>query len=128
MCAPVLIVFCQWYTNLVLIYTLACQCFKVCSDSTKFHEELNFLKRVFLKNGTLCYLFPNVLKQLLIIWSKIAEITTIEKKIIIPITIPYLMLLPYLGDISLQTKTKLRTSFKGILNCCEFQIVFKCQL
>ena len=35
--------------------------------------------------------------------------------------------LPYLEDISLQTRTKLRKSFKSILNCCKFQIVFKSQ-
>ena len=35
--------------------------------------------------------------------------------------------LPYLRYISLQTRTKLRKSFKGILNCCKLQIVFKSQ-
>ena len=33
--------------------------------------------------------------------------------------------LPYLGGLSLKTRTKLRKSFKDILNCCKFQIVFK---
>ena len=33
----------------------------------------------------------------------------------------------YLGDISLQTRTKLRKSFKCTLNCCKIQIVFKSQ-
>ena len=33
-----------------MICTLAYGCFKLCSDWTKFHEELNFLKRVFLSN------------------------------------------------------------------------------
>ena len=33
-----------------MIYTQAYQCFKICSDWTKFREELNFLKHVFLKN------------------------------------------------------------------------------
>ena len=37
------------------------------------------------------------------------------------------MSLPYLGNISLQTRTKLKKSFKGILNCCKLQIVFKNQ-
>ena len=37
----------------------------------------------------------------------------------------WILSLPYLGDLSLQTRTKLRKSFKGILNCCKFQIVFK---
>ena len=34
-----------------MIYTLAYRCFKICSDWTRFHEELNFLRHVFLKNG-----------------------------------------------------------------------------
>ena len=46
------------------------------------------------------------------------QVTTVEKKTLI-------LSLPYLGDISLQTTTKLMKSFKGILNCCKLQIVFK---
>ena len=34
-----------------MIYTLVYRCSKICSDWTKFHEELNFLKQIFLKNG-----------------------------------------------------------------------------
>ena len=34
-----------------MIYTLAYRCFKICSNWTKFDEELYFLKHVFLKNG-----------------------------------------------------------------------------
>ena len=37
------------------------------------------------------------------------------------------LVLPYLGSLSLQTRTKLRKPFKGILNCCKLQIVFKSQ-
>ena len=33
-----------------MAYTLAYRFFKICSDWTKFHEELNFLKQVYLKN------------------------------------------------------------------------------
>ena len=33
--------------------------------------------------------------------------------------------LPYLGSISLQTRTKLKKSLKNILNCCKLLIVFK---
>ena len=43
-----------WQTTVYkvgMIYTLAYQSFKTCSDWTKFHEELNFLKHVSLKNG-----------------------------------------------------------------------------
>ena len=35
------------------------------------------------------------------------------------------LVLPYLGSISLQTRTKLKKSLKNILNCCKLQIVFK---
>ena len=37
------------------------------------------------------------------------------------------LVLPYLGPLSLQTRTKLRKPLKGILNCCKLQIVFKSQ-
>ena len=51
----------------------------------------------------------------------------IQKKVI---TVPkktLFLVLPYLGPLSLQTRTKLRKSLKGILNCCKLQIVFKSQ-
>ena len=51
---------------------------------------------------------------------KFSQITTARRKILIP---P----IPYLGDISLQTRTKLRKTFKGTFNCCKLQIVFKSQ-
>ena len=52
-----------------MIYTLAYRCLKTCSDWTKFHEELNFLKHVFLKSGyPLSHLLTNVLKWRLRNW------------------------------------------------------------
>ena len=38
---------------------------------------------------------------------------------------PLVLILPKLGSISLQTRTKLKKSLKNILNCCKLQIVFK---
>ena len=49
-----------------------------------------------------------------------------EKVITVPKKTLFLVL-PYLGSLSLQTRTKLRKSLKGILNCCKLQIVFKSQ-
>ena len=103
-----------------MMYTLVYRYFKICSDYTRFHEELNFFKHVFLKNG--CPLsftgrcFKMVINKLVI---KRRQVTAVEKTLILS--------LPYLGDISLQTRTKLRKSFKGILNCCKLQTVFKNQ-
>ena len=49
-----------------------------------------------------------------------------EKVITVPKKTLFLVL-PYLGPLSLQTRTKLRKSLKGILNCCKLQVVFKSQ-
>ena len=38
-----------------------------------------------------------------------------------------LLVLPYLGIIPLQTRTKLQHALKGNLSCCKQEIVFKCQ-
>ena len=40
---------------------------------------------------------------------------------------PLLLVLPYIGIISLKTRTKLQQALKGVLNCCKLEIVFKCQ-
>ena len=40
---------------------------------------------------------------------------------------PLFLVFTYLGPLSLQTRTKLRKSFRGILICCKYQIVFKSQ-
>ena len=38
---------------------------------------------------------------------------------------PLVLVLPYLGSISLQTRTKLKKSLKSVINCCKLQLVFK---
>ena len=82
---------------------------------------MNFFKLAFLKNGYILSFidkcFKMVINKLVI---KRAQVTTVEKNTLI-------LSLPYLGDLSLQPRTKLRESFKGILNCCKLQIVFKSQ-
>ena len=104
-----------------MIYTLLYRCFKICSDWTKFKEELNFLKQISLKNGYPQLFIDNCFKTFLDkLFIKSSERSTVEKKTLI-------LSLPYLGNISLQTRTKLMKSFKGILNCCKIQIVFKSQ-
>ena len=34
-----------------MIYTLVFRCFSICSNRTNFHNELEFLKDIYLKNG-----------------------------------------------------------------------------
>ena len=77
------------------------------------------LKHVILKDGYRLWFigkyFKMVINKLVI---NCPQVTTVENKTLI-------LLLPYLGDVSIETRTKLRKSFKGILNCCKLQIVFK---
>ena len=51
----------------------------------------------------------------------------IQEKVITVRKKTWFLVLPYLGPLSLQTRTKLRKSLKGILNCCKLQIMFKSQ-
>ena len=51
----------------------------------------------------------------------------IREKVITVLKKTLFLVLPYLAPLSLQTRTKLRKSLKGILNCCKLQIVFKRQ-
>ena len=53
-------------------------------------------------------------------FNKRPQLTTVEKKTLF-------LSLPYFGEVSLQKRTKLRKSLKGLLNSCELQIVFKSQ-
>ena len=52
--------------KLGMVYTLAYRCFKICSDWNKFHEELSFLKQVFLKNGHPLSFIDNCFKTFVI--------------------------------------------------------------
>ena len=104
-----------------MVYTLVYRCFKICSDWTKFHEELSFLKQVFLKNGYPLSFIDNCFKTFVDkLFIKRPQLATVEKKTLF-------LSLPYLGEISLQTSTKITKSFKGLLNSCKLQIVFKSQ-
>ena len=59
--------------------------------------------------------FKMVVNNLVI---KLSQVTIVEKK-------TFILSLPYVGDVSLQTRTKSRNSFKGILTFCKLQIIFK---
>ena len=48
------------------------------------------------------------------------KVPTVERKRL-------LLVLSYLGVISLQTRSNLQQVIKGVLNCCELEIAFKCQ-
>ena len=76
------------------------------------------MKHVFLKNEyPLTFIdkcFKMAINNLVI---KIPQVTIVEKILILS--------LPYLEDVSSQTRTKSRNSFKSILTCFKLQVIFK---
>ena len=104
-----------------MVYTLVYRCFRICSNWTQFHTELIFLKGIFQKNGYPKNFIDKCFKKFLNNVHLVKEnVPTVEKKRL-------LLVLPYLGIISFQTRTKLQEALKGVLNCCKLEIVFKCQ-
>ena len=91
------------------VYTLAYRCFRICSSWTKLHNELVCLKENFLINGYPEDFINKCFKKFLDNIHIVKETTlTVEKKSLV-------LVLPYLGSISLQTRTKLKKSLKNIL-------------
>ena len=104
------------------VYTLAYRCLRIFSSWTKLHNDLVCLKEIFLKNGYPEDFVNKCLKKLLDNIHVVKETTlTVEEK-------PLVLVLPYLGSISLQTRTKLKKSLKNTLNCYKLQIVLRIRL
>ena len=61
--------------------------------------------------------FKSVLSRIHVLKEKVPAV---EKK-------PLRLVVPYLGTISLQTRTKLQKYIKGVLNSCKLQVIFKSQ-
>ena len=93
-----------------MIHALLYRCFRICSDWSKFHLEFVKPIDVFKNNGYPENFINDIFKVFL------DNKYRVRKKVI---TAP--------KPLPLQTKTKLRKSLKGILNCCKLQIVFKSQ-
>ena len=104
-----------------MIYTLVNRCFRICSSWSMFHQQLILLREIFQKNGYpenfIYRCFKLFLNRIHILKEKVL---TVEKK-------PLRLVLPYLGTISLQTRTKFQKSIKGVLNHCKLQVIFKSQ-
>ena len=104
-----------------MVYTLVNRCFRMCFSCLIFHQQLILLTEISQKNdyqdNFIYRHFKLFLNNIHILKEKFA---TVEKK-------PLRLVLPYLGYISLQTRTTLQTSIKGVINCCKLQVIFKSQ-
>ena len=102
-----------------MIYTLAYRCFCICSDGTKFHGELTFLKRISHKNSYPENLIDKCFKTFLDdIYHLKEKAPTVERNRL-------LLVLRYLEAMSLQTRTKLHQAFKGVLHCRKQEIALE---
>ena len=88
------------------IYTLTYRCFRICSSWTKLQTELLFPKQIFLKNccpqNFINRCFKIFLNNIHVVEQNILRL---EKK-------PLVLVLPYVGSVSLQTRNKLKKSLK----------------
>ena len=104
-----------------LISTLLHRIYNISSSYKYIIEETNNLKNIMLKNG-----YPNNIidKCIFQFFNKIytvkQQVHTVEKK-------KLLMVLPFLGKFSLQTKDKLQKLMKKTLPFCSIRIIFKTQ-
>ena len=104
-----------------IVYILVYRCFYICSNWTQFHTDLIFLKGIFQKNG-----YPKIFIDKC--FKKFLNNIHLVKKNVPTVGKKYLVLVPpYFEIISLQTRTGLLEALKGVLNCCELELVFKCQ-
>ena len=101
-----------------MVYTLAYRCFWICSDWTKFNQELRFLKGIFLKNGYTSGFIDSCFK-------KVIDNVLTESPVKLTVEKCLLILPPFLGDISLLLRTKLRKSLKNILNFVRSRLFLK---
>ena len=84
----------------------------------KLHIELTFLKRILVKMISL--------KSLSTSFKKFPDNIHVGKENLPILQIKrFLLVIQYLGRTSLQRRTKLRHSFRGISNCLKMEIVFK---
>ena len=84
-----------------------------------FHSQLILLREIFQKNGYpenfIDRCFKLILNKIHILKEKVPKV---DKKAL-------RLVLPYLGIISLQTRSNLLQSKKVVLNCCKLQVIFK---
>ena len=90
-----------------LIKSLLFQCFSLCSDFIKFHHEIDKLKSISYKNSYPRDLVDKCIKLFLdkILAPKPVVSTVPKKNLVIG--------LPYLGDLSLQIRTRINSIMKN---------------
>ena len=107
-----------------LIKSLLFQSFNLCLDFVKFHHEINMIKSILYKNSYPRDFIDKCIKEFLnrvLTWKVV--VSTVPKQ-------DLMIILPYLGKLSLQICTRINCVMKNKLPHCNFRIVFqtKCKL
>ena len=92
-----------------LIESLLFRCFNLCSDFVKFHHEINILKGILYKNSYPRDFVDKCIKKFLdkVLKQKVVASTVPTKDLMI--------VLPYLGKLSLQIRTRINRVMKNKL-------------
>ena len=102
-----------------LIFTLLFRCFTICSDMQSFHLEVEQLRQIFKCNNYPVALIDQCVKTFL---NKIY----VPKRILI--TVPkkdVLIILPFLGQFSLNLRSRLHNCFNKTLPRCNIKVIFQ---
>ncbi|XP_057299414.1 uncharacterized protein LOC130630029 [Hydractinia symbiolongicarpus] len=102
-----------------LIMTLIFRIFKIVSDFSRFHLEMQDLRNILLRNGYPSSLIDQCIKSFL---DRMFQ----DKKVFSTVpNLEVLIILPYLGNISLKLRTHLVKTFDKHLPCCKLRVIFK---
>ena len=107
-----------------LIKSLLFRCFNLCSDFVKFHHEINILKGILYKNSYPRDFVDKCIKEF---WNRVLTrkvvVSTVRKK-------DLMIVLPYLGKLSFQIRTRINRVMRNKLLHCNLRIVFqtKCKV
>ena len=102
-----------------LIFTLLFQTFSIVSDFSRFHSEVCNLKEILKKNALPIKLIDSCIKNLhnKILTEKPVTLAAEKKDLVI--------VLPFLGKLSLDLRTRLRNSISKNLPFCKIRVIFK---
>ena len=100
------------------------RCFNLCSDFVKFHHEIDILKGILYKNSYPRDFVDKCIKEFLdrVLTRKVV-VSTVPKK-------DLMIVLPYLGKLSLQIRSRINRVIRNKLPHCNLRIGFqtKCKL
>ena len=102
-----------------LIFTLLFRTFSIVSDFSGFHSEVCHLKEVLKKNAFPIKLIGSCIKNVLNKRPTEKPVTlTVEKK-------DFVIVLPFLGILSLDLRTRLKNNINKNLPFCKIRVIFK---